>query len=159
MRFEHTNTYDSPVEEVRAMLLDAGFREEVCTYIRAVEHDVTVDDTTPGTTTVRVKQTQVPRKIPSFAQKLVGDTVEIVQEETWTAPDAAGFAMEIPGKPGHLRGQISLRPTATGCDEVFSGDLKVNIPLVGGKLEGVIGDLLKKALTAEGHVGREWLSR
>ena len=37
--------------------------------------------------------------------------------------------------------------------------VKVNIPLVGGKLEGLIADLLLKALKAENKVGRDYLSR
>jgi len=36
--------------------------------------------------------------------------------------------------------------------------VKVNIPLVGGKVEGLIADLLRKALRAEHAVGVEWLA-
>ena len=34
---------------------------------------------------------------------------------------------------------------------------KVNIPLVGGKIEGLITDLISKALREEKKVGRAWL--
>jgi hypothetical protein len=34
----------------------------------------------------------------------------------------------------------------------------VSIPLVGGKLEGLIGDLLAAALRTEERVGRRWLA-
>ena len=36
--------------------------------------------------------------------------------------------------------------------------VKVNIPLVGGKIENLIADLLRKALKAENVVGRDYLS-
>ena len=38
-------------------------------------------------------------------------------------------------------------------------DIKVGIPLVGGKIEGLIADLLVKALKVQNRVGRDYLSR
>ena len=43
--------------------------------------------------------------------------------------------------------------------ETVALDIKVGIPLVGGKIEGLISDLLLKALKAENKVGRDYLSR
>ena len=40
----------------------------------------------------------------------------------------------------------------------MAGDIKVRIPLVGGKLEGLIGDMLERALKTEQRVGRAWLA-
>jgi len=159
MRFEHVNTYPATAAEVLEMLGDADFRERVCEYIHATEYSVEVTGTGTGTepTVVEVSQTQVARKIPSIAQKFVGDTVQIVQRETWTSVDAATFDMVIPGKPGQLRGTISLRERDGQCDEVFAGEVKVQVPLVGGKLESFVSDLLKKMLAAEGRVGVSWL--
>ncbi len=163
MRFEHTNSYAGSPEQVFAMLTDTAFREEVCTFIRSTDHAVGVSTDGAHAAVVVVEQTQVPRKLPAVAQKFVGDTVQIVQREQWGDPTSAAFSMEIPGKPGHLRGEIVLRPAtvdgAPGTDQVFTGEVKVSIPLVGGKLEGLIGELLRKALAAEGKVGADWLSR
>ena len=35
----------------------------------------------------------------------------------------------------------------------------MGIPLVGGKIEGLVADMLHKALEAEHEVGRDYLSR
>ncbi len=37
-------------------------------------------------------------------------------------------------------------------------EIKVGIPLVGGKIESLIADLLRKALRAENAVGRQHLA-
>jgi hypothetical protein len=59
-----------------------------------------------------------------------------------------------------MRGEIRLRTRADGgCDEVFSGEVKVKVPLVGGKLERLIEQILVKALLREGTVGLTWLER
>ena len=141
------------------MLTSAAFREEVCVSQRALEHTVEVRDE-DGTTTVVITQSQAMDGAPAAARKLVGTSVQIVQRESWTGADSADFAMEIPGKPGHLRGTITLVDKGDGaCDEVFAGEVKVSVPLVGGKLEGFVGDILTRALRREGRVGVTWLER
>ena len=165
MKFRHVNSYAASPAEVHAMLAAPDFREEVCTYQRALEHsvDIVSDD---RTTTVVITQSQSMDGAPAAARKLVGSSVQIVQREVWQggAGDTSGldadFAMEIPGKPGHLKGQITLVDKGDGtCDEVFTGEVKVNVPLVGGKLEGFIADILTRALTREGRVGVTWLEQ
>ena len=159
MKFRHVNSYTASPAEVRAMLTTPAFRDEVCTYQRALEHTVDVAEQ-GGTTTVVITQSQAMDGAPAAARKLVGSSVQIVQRESWTSADSADFAMEIPGKPGHLRGTIALVDKGDGgCDEVFAGEVKVNVPLVGGKLEGFVADILTRALRREGEVGARWLER
>jgi hypothetical protein len=81
-----------------------------------------------------------------------------VQRETWSASDDADFTMEIPGRPGQVRGRITLRDTADGCEELFAGEVKVQVPLVAGKLEKLLADILGRALRREGGVGADWLA-
>ncbi len=160
MKFRHVNAYAASPAEVHAMLASPEFREQVCTYQRALEHSVEI---TPDgdTTTVVITQKQAMDGAPAAARKLVGSSVRIIQREVWRGGDSgadADFAMEIPGKPGHLRGGITLVDKGDGtCEEVFTGEVKVNVPLVGGKLEGFISDILARALRREGRVGVTWL--
>ncbi len=160
MRFRHVNTYAASAADVHAMLVSREFREEVCAYQRALDHSVSI---TPDgeTTTVVIKQTQAMEGAPSAARKVVGSSVEIVQREVWRGGATgvrADFAMEIPSKPGHLKGEAMLVEKGDGvCDEVFTGEVKVHVPLIGGKLEGFVADILTRALRREGRVGQTWL--
>ena len=158
MRFHHTNTFPGTVEQVHAMLADPGFREEVCESIHSLECSVEVVDAAPGVV-VEVRQTQVARKIPPMAKTLIGEHVEIVQREEWTGDREGTFEMGIPGKPGHLRGTVTLQQQGDVCVQSYDGEVKVNVPLVGGRLEGLVSDLLRKALAAEERVGVSWLGR
>ena len=98
--------------------------------------------------------------MPSFAKKIVGDETNIVQEEPGRARPHGDITVTIPGKPGDMTGTAALEPTdAGGTLETVELTVKVKIPLVAGKLEGLIGDLLLKALKAEYKVGRDYLSR
>jgi hypothetical protein len=157
VKFEQQLTYDAPPDEVRAMLADPEFRAKVCEAMHVIRHDVTVEGAGAGMS-VTVDQTQPASGIPSFARKIVGDEIHIVQTESWGSADEADLLVQIPGKPGQFRGTISVDSDASGTTETVAGDIKVGLPLVAGKLEKLISDMLAAALRTENQVGRTWLS-
>ncbi len=155
---KHDLTYDAPVEAVTAMLADPAFREEVCRYQNFTRYDVSIE-VDGETKKVVIDQWQPTQGMPSFAKKIVGDETNIVQEEHWTSPTHGDITVTIPGKPGTMSGTAVVAADGAGTVETVALTVKVNIPLVGGKLEGLIADLLLKALKAENKVGRDYLSR
>jgi Protein of unknown function (DUF2505) len=154
----HRLEYDAPLADVAAMLADPAFREDVCTYQKVVRSKVEID-VDGNTRTVVVDQVQPANGIPGFAKKFVGDEINIVQREEWSAPDAAALRVTIPGKPGEMSGTITLEESGGTTTETVDVRIKVSIPLVGGKIEDLIAGLLRKALVAENKVGRDYLSR
>ncbi len=108
---------------------------------------------------VTIDQWQETKGVPSFAKKVVGDETNIVQREIWATPLLGDIAVSIPGKPGDMTGTVKVVETAGRTIETVDLTVKVGIPLLGGKLEGLISDLLLKALKAENTVGRDYLGR
>ncbi len=156
-RLVHEMTYDAPAERVLAMLADPAFREEVCDYQRVLRTTVTVETTAVGMDVV-IDQVQSVKGLPSFATKLVGDEVNIVQRESWTGT-RGDIEVTIPGKPGDMKGTAVVVESGGVTTETVDLTIKVGIPLVGGKIEGLISDLLLKALKAENKVGQQYLAR
>ena len=151
--------YDgATVEQVYTMLSDPEFRDAVCAFQRFPRRDVTITPTAAGMD-VKVDQHRPANEVPSFARKFVGDEINIVQTESWSSPTQASLHVTIPGKPGEMTGTITLTESGVTTTETVDVQVKVNIPLVGGKIEGLIADLLRKALLAEESVGRDYLSR
>jgi hypothetical protein len=157
-RLRHDLRYDAPMADVYAMLADPAFREEVCERQGVLRSMVTVDPDESGME-VTIDQVQAARGIPSFAKKFVGDEINIVQQETWHSATTGDLRMTIPGKPGEMSGTARLAESGGVTTQTVALDIKVNIPLVGGKIEGLISDLLLKALKVENRVGRDYLSR
>jgi hypothetical protein len=151
-RLHHELTYDAAPAAVSEMMRDAAFRERVCTALKVVRATVTAKDDV-----VTIEQTQASKSVPSFAKKFVGEEITIVQTETWKSPMAADVTVAIPGKPGEARGTTVLAETGDGTTVTVILDIKVGLPLVGGKIEGLIRDLLLKALQRENTTGRTWL--
>jgi hypothetical protein len=145
------------VSDVAAMLADPEFRRAVAAYQHALHSNVTVTPQDDGKKVV-FEYAHGTDRVPSFAKRLVGNEIPIVQEETWSAAGDAKILVTIPGKPGDMKGTANI--TQRGDDVVEFVDLtvKVNIPLVGGKIEDLIAGLLLKAFTAENKVGVKWLA-
>ncbi len=150
--------YDASPDEVYAMLTDPAFREEACRRMRVLRVSATAEDG-GDTTVVTIDQVQPAKGLPSFATKLVGDEIRIVQEETWTEGRHADVHVTIPGKPGEMVGTAVLEETASGTVEKVDLEIRVRIPLVAGKIEKLVADMLRKALEAENEAGRDYLSR
>ncbi|GAB3031319.1 hypothetical protein GCM10011376_24510 [Nocardioides flavus (ex Wang et al. 2016)] len=146
--------YDAPAEAVVAMLDDVAFREEVLVRQKVVRGSASVDGDV-----VRIEQVRSGHDLPSFARKFAGDEIVVVQTETWTSPTSCDVEIAIPGKPGEAVGTIELVESGSTTVQVVDLDLSVRIPLVGGKIEGLVAGLFSDALDVEHRVGKEWLSR
>lgn len=144
-------------EQVYEMLSNPDFRDAVCEFQRFPRREVTITPTASGMD-VKVDQHRPATEVPSFARKFVGDEINIVQSESWTSQTEAELNVTIPGKPGDMNGTVTLTAKDGGTTEVVAVEVKASIPLVGGKIEGVIGEMLGKALRAENKVGRDWLA-
>lgn len=149
-----TLTYDASAEAVAAMLDDPAFREEVLARQKVARGSVDISGDV-----ARIEQVRSADDIPSFARRFVGDEIVIVQTETWTSPTAADIDIAIPGKPGEAVGTLTLTESGGTTTETVELAVTVRIPLVGGKVEGMIADLVEAALTVEQRVGAEWLAR
>ena len=157
-RITHELAYDAPASAVYAMLTTPEFREEVCARMRVLRASVTVESG-PRATTVTIDQVQPATGLPTFATKLVGDEINIVQQEAWTDPSRADVHVTIPGKPGEMTGTATLTESGGTTTETVELEIRVRIPLVGGKIESLIAEMLLKALRTENEVGRDYLSR
>lgn len=144
------------VDAVAALAVDPAFRAAVASYQHALRSSLAVTPTADGNS-VTFEYVHGTDRVPSFAKKLVGDEIPIVQQETWRG-DRADVLITIAGKPGDMKGTITL--AQQGDDVVQTVDLtvKVGIPLIGGKIEDLIAGLLTKAARAENKVGVKWLA-
>ena len=154
----HTMTYDASLIEVAAMLTDPVFRETVCRNQRATSYAVEIEGNVDAKA-VRIEMTQPTDKVPSFAKKLVGESTTIIWTETWSSPSRATITVGIPGKPGEIAGTVALVEADGVTTETIDLEIRVRIPLVGGKIEELLAKLLGSALRAEERTGKEWLSR
>ena len=141
--------------EVAAMLTDRAFLEKVCVASEAQQHSVTVDGS----------HTTVSRTLPSpsAVTKFTGSTITIVEDLVWSDPAGDGsrtgrFTLGVPGLPVEMNGTARLFAGGRGTRVDYSGDLSVNIPFVGKKLEQSAAPAVLDGIELQQKVGDDWLS-
>lgn len=98
---------------------------------------------------------QLPDGVPGFLQRFLPADGRVVETFDWAPPAGDGtrrgtWKADIPGAPARLGGTTALEPTATGSRYTIEGDVKVSVPLVGGKAEAFIAGMVEK-LAAKEH--------
>lgn len=158
-RVQQDLRYDgATVEQVFDMLATREFREAVCDYQRVTHRTVTVEKA-GDTADVTIDQGHATDRLPGFAKKIVGEHIVMVQQESWTDGSHGQITVTVPGRPGQMTGTATLVADAGGVTEKVDMAVTVHLPLIGGKVEGLIADMLGKALRAEHTVGKDWLAK
>lgn len=158
-----THAYPADVEQVLAMLADEEFLRHKAEALGHRDFAVLDISETGGTTTITTKRT-VPVALPDFARKFLSPTNETTQTDVWNAPAADGsrdgvWNIAVAGAPVRMSGTVRLGPAgSTGCTNTIRGQLKVAVPLVGGRLEKMLVEQTGRVIDAEGEFGRRWLA-
>ena len=156
MRLRHELAYDAPPAEVRAMLTDPLFWDEVAAATGALSSTATIG-TEGATTRIVVDQEQRVTGVPSFAKKFVGESTRAITTQVWRG-DEASYEVEAPGKPTSIKGTATLAGNAAGSTLTYDLDVKASVPLVGGKLEKLVVELTTEGFQKEQAVGAAWLA-
>src|SRR5664280_1547559 len=101
--------------------------------------------------------------VPGFARKFLTPTNTLVQTDDWGeangASDRYGDVLGVDGPGAHAHAIDVLAPVDAGCTNTIDAHIKSSIPLVGGKIEGVVGKGTEKTMEGEYAFGVEWLAR
>ncbi|MET0999127.1 MAG: DUF2505 domain-containing protein [Marmoricola sp.] len=156
MKLRHEITYDAPLGDVFAMLSDPDFRQASAKAMGVISAEVTITPAGEGIT-VRIDQVQPTEGVPGFARKFAGETTRAVQTEEWASPEGGSISIETPGKPTSIKGTLALSESGGVTTETLDVEVKVKVPLIGGKLESLMADLVTKGMDKEQAAGVAWL--
>jgi uncharacterized protein YndB with AHSA1/START domain len=157
MRFRHELRYDAPPDQVFEMLADPAFRQAACEAQDVISADVRLDRDGEGFTLV-IDMLQRTDDLPGFARTFAGASTQAVQRETWADASGGDLRIEAPGKPTSMNGTIRLEPDGAGTKEVVELEIKVKVPLIGGRLEKLMADKVTAGMDAEHRAGTAYLS-
>ena len=156
MKMRHEISYDAPLGDVYAMLADPDFRQASAAVMGVISADVTITPKGEGMS-VHIDQVQPTEGVPGFAKKFAGKTTRAVQTEEWGSPAGGSITIETPGKPTSIKGTLTLSETGGRTTETMEAEVKVKVPLIGGKLESLMADLVAQGMDKEQGAGEAWL--
>lgn len=157
MELHYTQSYPASADRVAELMRDEDFLADVAQHGGATRHRVTID----GNTT----RLEMTLPAPSDVAKVIGASIDLVQTMTWGQPDATGvrratFDVSVPRMPVTVKATGELRPQGdSAATATFDGDLKVNIPLVGKKVERQVEPFISQAFAGLERRAAAWLAR
>lgn len=103
---------------------------------------------------------ELPDGVPGFLRRFLPPDNRVVQSDDWgpEQPDgsrAGTWQAEIPRAPATVGGAMRLVPATGGCTYVVEGAVTVTVPLVGGKAERFLCDMIGRLTDTEAEVLRE----
>lgn len=134
-----TNRYDAPVDRLFALLSDPESVEQMNAATGATDFTLDSQDDREGAPWL-VHSRKVTVDLPGFARKVMQPTNAVVQTDDWSPAEADGsrtcrYTVEVKGVPSRIDGTMRLRPDGAGCVQEIVAEMKVSIPLLGGRLE------------------------
>lgn len=152
--------YPAAPEAVLAMLLDPAFARERAERTGALAVEATVRED-GAARIVRIVRT-LPAEVPDVARSLVGDTLEVTEEQSWGPLDrgiaAGSFHVGFSG-PVRMEGTMRIEPDGEGTLVTSAGEITAKVPFVGGRIEAMVREQVQRYLDREESIGRDWLAR
>jgi len=142
-------------ETVFAMLTNKDYLERLVAAAHPISSSVEVDGDTTSTTRV------LPS--PSDAARFTGPELTVIEKLVWGAAEADGsrtaeVSMVVPKQPVTMKGVVRLVPGGPGSQVSLTGELKVNVPLLGRKLEQSAAPAVLAAFNDHQAVGNAWIA-
>lgn len=155
-KMQVSHTFDADVETVFALMSDPAFLERK--YDACGDKDIKIESVDDRDGAPRIVTTRkITVDLPGFAKKVMQPTNTVKQVDDWAQPDSKGnrvctYTVEVQGVPSRIDGTVTLSASGSGTKQDVLADVKVSIPLVGGKLEQFAVDSGKKQLQQEADV-------
>lgn len=156
MQLTYKHTYNGTPEQVVALMRNKDFITDVAQHAGATSHDVEIDG--------NVTQLRMSLPVPGDVAKFVGKDVDLSQRFEWSDPAADGTCtgnvdVTVKGLPISVAAAAVLRPDGATTAGQYDGDLRVKIPLVGGKVEKMVAPFIEQAFAGIERRAQEWLAR
>jgi hypothetical protein len=159
-RFSRSIDSDVEVETVFAVLTGEDWAAQKAAHLgddsRAVRREVATDG---GVTLVMSRR--LPAGIPGYLQRFLPPDQRVTTTDVW-GPSEGGarrgtWTAEIAGAPARLGGTMRIEPTDQGNRHTIDGEVKVGVPLIGGKAEALIAEQIVRLADAEAALVRSVL--
>jgi hypothetical protein len=159
----YQSRYTLPASELYATLVSREYLQARLDRIggdNAVLLDLSSDaDSAKYSMRQGVSQKYLPGPIRGF---LRGDLV-IERTETWRLARPGHYdgtvTARVKDAPGSMGGALRVADITGGSEFVLDAEAKVDVPLIGGKIESAIAEQVVKLIEREARFTEEWLAR
>ena len=156
-RIEHHTTSPHSAEKVFGAMVDETYLRDRLAAVGGNDAELVTYSTAGDRTSYQLRQGVPAEHLPSIAKSLLGGDLVIQRQENWAA-GAGTVEVTLNGVPGQLKGAFTITGNGSGSKTTLTGEVKVSIPLMGGKLEKLIAEQVAVLLDKESEFTSEWLA-
>ncbi|MDT0497692.1 DUF2505 domain-containing protein [Algiphilus sp. W345] len=160
LNFDETLQLGGNQERFFRMLQDKSFFERKYKDMRLQTAEVLEHEGVGEVIKVTVRYSApLGEALPPIAQKFVGDEIVITQHEQWDfSTGKASIRQEVRNAPAKIGSDIEFGEAADGVQVEMHWHVNVSVPMIGAKLEKMIGDTLRMMMKAEFRSSRKLLA-
>lgn len=158
--YEERQSFDQPKEKVLRMFSDRAYFEKKYAASGGWDIQVLEHELEGKRFHIRCSYSRKPdAEVPSFARKLIGESVHVTQDDVWDLDKGTGvLTIEIRNTPIRMSAQMRLVEEQGGCVNILRWTLSCSVPLIGGKLEAMLAKEMKDKAAADLEISRRLLA-
>ena len=108
------------------------------------------------------REVDIAGKVPKVAKKLVGDSLTVIQQQSWRKDSVTypgEMTVEAKGLPGKITAVTHVVSVdGDNCKLIVNGQVHVSIPLVGSQLEKVLVGRIEESFFQSGDTVRAFVT-
>ena len=160
-KVSNTDRYAATPDQMIEMMAKPDYLTAKYDALGDIEFKVEEQEPSDGSLALKVSRT-VSANLPDLAKKVLGETNDLIQSETWSTngdTKTAEIVIDSPGKPVKIHGTAEIKPVGAGeCDYTVKFEIKASVPLVGGKIEKMVATETKENFVKEKAFNDSFLS-
>lgn len=158
--FKDEQHYTQSVEAVLSSYIDPVFLQHK--HETLGRQDIRLLENTRDAQRVRLcfaYTEELDTKLPDFARKFLPERQQVKQTSEWDlGTNTARLRVEVKGAPASLEAALQLAAAGEGCVVRMTWKVSVSVPLLGGKLEQLLGEGIRDKAARDAEVTRQLLS-
>lgn len=161
MNFSFAHEFDVDPQGFWDMFFSQPYEEVLYKRLKMRSRTV-LEHKEEGNLVRRTQRMEPELNVPSWASSVIKDT----GYTEYDVLDKTTSKMSVRIEPMMMKDRFqmtstfSVTPLGPGrCRREFSGEIKISVPLLGGKLEKLMVDQLREAYDNAAQVTREWIAK
>ncbi|MCB0944723.1 MAG: DUF2505 domain-containing protein [Mycobacterium sp.] len=165
-KVDHTVSADVPAEVLYRLLTSQEYWEDLVGFWKScnLNSELKHLSTDAGGTEVHFAHIMTAQDLPAIARPVVPGQFIVMREQHFDPFDPAKqraggrYTARITHAPVDITGQLGVAANGAGSQLELSSNCKVKVPLIGGKIEGLLATAVKNLFTTEGNHTTEWVA-
>jgi hypothetical protein len=161
----YQSRYPLPAAKLYAVLVDRDYLRAKLDEVGGENSELVELNADPDDARISLRQGVSQDVIPGLIKRVLRGDLVIERTETWRRVGPGHYegtvSVRVKDAPGTIGGALSLVDIDGGSASEYrlDGSARVDVPLLGGRVEGLVADQVVKLMEREAQFTADWLAR